>query len=226
MERSGGIGSRAALPSELLAETLDREAVRTDGDWAAGPIAPRAAQAEAIALHWPKAVAGDTVAAVESLLPLVREVLELVRARHQQARHVRRLEAVLEIAQQWNQTREIEPLLVQMAEAATRLFHCDRASIFLWDRQNRLLIGRPALGVKGGELRVADDRGVVGRVLQSGQPMRVDDAAQPDVIDHQIEAQLRYRTRTLLCVPMQSRSGERLGVFELLNKTSGKFTPG
>ena len=217
-------GPTRALPNDLLAEVLDREAVRTDGNWAAGPLAPRAAQAEAIVLHWPKAVASDAVAAFESLLPIVREVLELVRARHQQARHVRRLEAVLEIAQQWNQTREVEPLLVQMAEAATLLFHCDRASIFLWDRQNRLLIGRPALGVKGGELRVADDRGVVGRVLQSGQPMRVDDAAQPDVIDHQIGAQLHYRTRTLLCVPMQSRSGERLGVFELLNKASGKFT--
>ncbi|HEV3138377.1 MAG TPA: sigma-54-dependent Fis family transcriptional regulator [Pirellulales bacterium] len=217
-------GPARALPGDLLAEVLDREAVRADGNWAAGPLAPRAAQAEALVLHFPQSVAADVAAAIESLLPLVREVLELVRARHQQARHVRRLEAVLEIAQQWNQTREIEPLLVQMAEAATRLFHCDRASIFLWDRQNRLLIGRPALGVKGGELRVADDRGVVGRVLQSGQPMRVDDATQPDVIDHQIGAQLRYRTRTLLCVPMQSRSGERLGVFELLNKTSGKFT--
>ena len=217
-------GPARALPNDLLAEVLDREAIRTDGNWAAGPLAPRAAQAEAIVLHWPKAVASDALAAFESLLPIVREVLELVRARYQQARHVRRLEAVLEIAQQWNQTREIEPLLVQMAEAATRLFQCDRASIFLWDRQNRLLIGRPALGVKGGELRVADDRGVVGRVLQSGQPMRVDDAAEPDVIDHQIGAQLSYRTRTLLCVPMQSRSAERLGVFELLNKTSGKFT--
>jgi Nif-specific regulatory protein len=217
-------GNTLPVPNDLLAEALDREGVRTDGNWAAGPLAPRAAQAEAIALHWPKEGSADTVAGVESLLPLVREVLALVRARHQQARHVRRLEAVLEIAQQWNQTREVEPLLVQMAEAATRLFQCDRASIFLWDRQNRLLIGRPALGVKGGELRVADDRGVVGRVLQSGQPMRVDDATQPDVIDHQVGAQLRYRTRTLLCVPMQSRSGERLGVFELLNKASGKFT--
>ena len=34
---------------------------------------------------------------------------------------IRRLETILEIAGQWYQTREIEPLLVQMAEAATRL---------------------------------------------------------------------------------------------------------
>ncbi len=217
-------GPPRSLPGELLAEALDREAVRTQGNWAAGPLAPRGAQAEALVLHWPQPAAAETVAAVESLLPLVREALAVVRSRHQQAARIRRLETILEIAQQWNQTREIEPLLVQMAEAATRLFQCDRASIFLWDRPNRRLIGRPALGVEGDELSVADDRGVVGRVLQSGQPMRVDDASQPDVIDHQIDTQTRYRTRTLLCVPLQTRSGERLGAFELLNKKSGAFS--
>ena len=35
---------------------------------------------------------------------------------------------------------------------------------------------------------------------------------------------LHYRTRTLLCVPLQTRSGERFGVFELINKLSGAFT--
>ena len=45
-----------------------------------------------------------------------------------------RLEAILEIVGRWNQTQEVEDLLVQMAEAATRLVEADRASIFLWDR--------------------------------------------------------------------------------------------
>lgn len=141
-----------------------------------------------------------------------------------QLRRIRRLETILEIAGQWYQTREIEPLLLKMAEAATRLLEADRASIFLWDRAGHCLIGRPALGVKGGELRVADDRGVVGRVLQSGQPVRVDSAAQGETIDRSVDAQLHYHTRTLLCVALQTRSGERIGVFELVNKLSGTFT--
>jgi len=145
-------------------------------------------------------------------------------AENAQTRRIHRLETILEIASQWYQTREIEPLLMKMAEAAARLLKADRASIFLWDRAHHCLIGRPALGVKGGELRLADDRGVVGRVLQSGQPARVDSAAQPEAIDRNVDAQLHYRTRTLLCVPLQTRSGERFGVFELINKLSGTFT--
>ncbi len=154
----------------------------------------------------------------------MREALTAVRTRSRQAARLRRLETIIEIAQEWSRTRELEPLLLQVAEAATRLFQCDRASIFLWDRANRELVARPALGVKGGELRVADDRGVVGRVLQSGEPLRVEEVSQPGVIDHQVDTQLRYRTRTLLCVAVQTRGGERLGVFELVNKLAGTFT--
>jgi transcriptional regulator with GAF, ATPase, and Fis domain len=220
-------GSARSLPLELLAEVLDREAVQKHGQWIAGPLgrAPSSeAAAQALVVCWPKDVPPDALASVEALLPIVREAHASVRVRHQQQQRIRRLETILEIIGQWNQTREIEPLLVNMAEAATRLLKADRASIFLWDRANHCLIGRPALGVKGGELRVADDRGVVGSVLQSGEPARVEDTAQPDKIDHSVDGQLRYRTRTLLCVPLQTRTGERFGVFELINKLSGCFT--
>ena len=217
-------GSARSLPVELLAEVLDRELPRSHGNWVAGPLAARRA-AEALVVYWPSAPPPDALASVESLLPVVREAFASVRAGHQSTRRIRRLETILKIAGQWYQTREIEPLLVQMAEAATDLLEADRASIFLWDRASHCLIGRPALGLKGGELRVADDRGVVGRVLQSGEPARVDSATQPEIIDHSVDKQTGYRTRTLLCVPMQTRSGERFGVFELMNKKrSGTFT--
>ncbi len=217
-------GPARSLPVDLLSEVLDCEATRLHGNWVAGPLAPRAVSAEVLVVCWPSGPPADALPAVESLLPVVREAFAAVRVRHQQLRRIRRLETILEITSQWNQTREIEPLLVRMAEAATQLLKADRASIFLWDRANHVLIGRPALGVKGGELRVAEDRGVVGQVLQSGQPVRVDSATQPDPIDHSVDTKLRYRTRTLLCVPMQTRSGERFGVFELINKLSGAFT--
>ena len=217
-------GTASALPVDLLAEALDREAVRLQGNWVVGPLAARAVSSEALLVRWASAPPPDAIAEVEALLPVLREALASVRLRHRQLQRIRRLETILEIASQWNQTREIEPLLVQMAEAATRLLKADRASIFLWDRAHHCLIGRPALGLKGGELRVADDRGVVGSVLQSGQPARVDNATQPEAIDHSVDKQTGYRTRTLLCVPLQTRTGERLGVFELINKLAGAFT--
>ncbi len=117
----------------------------------------------------------------------------------------------------------MEPLLVRMAEAATRLLEADRASIFLWDRPNKTLVGRPALGVEGGELRIPDNAGIVGQVVQTGQPRRVDLTNNQEQIDRTVDAQLGYQTRTLLCVPLRGGSGELFGAFEVINKRQGNF---
>ncbi|MDH3719306.1 MAG: sigma-54-dependent Fis family transcriptional regulator, partial [Planctomycetota bacterium] len=105
-----------------------------------------------------------------------------------------------------------------------RLLGADRASIFLWDRPNKTLVGRPALGVEGGELRIPDDKGVVGQVVQTGQPQRVDRKDAEQQIDRDVDQQLGYATENILCVPLLSASGERFGAFEILNKREGEFT--
>ncbi|HID77632.1 MAG TPA: sigma-54-dependent Fis family transcriptional regulator, partial [Planctomycetaceae bacterium] len=166
----------------------------------------------------------EAVEKLTRLAAVAARAAEAVAERVRNEQRMRRLEAVLGIVSQWNRTREVKPLLAEMAEAATRLFGADRASIFLWDKRTRTLVGRPALGVAGGELRIPDDRGVVGRVLRTGQPLRVDAAAEPDLIDRRVDAQLKYRTRTVLCVPLRGRSGELFGAFELINKRGGPFT--
>ena len=214
-------GSPQTLPADLLADVLDRETGAAAAGWAAAVLGDN----EAIALHCPPTSdPREALALLTALMPALRDARKAVVRRQQDQRRIQRLETVLEITGQWNQTRELAPLLVQMAEAATRLFDADRASIFLWDRRRHLLIGRPALGIQGGELRLPDDRGVVGQVIRSGQPLRVDAVTEADQIDHQVDAQTGYRTKTLLCVPLRGRSGEFFGVFELVNKRSGTFT--
>jgi len=218
-------GTPRPLPVDLLAEILDRESAGAQAGWAAAPLAPRDPSGELLLLHTPEgAGSAAALSAVENLAPVLHEGLAAVRLRRQQQRRIRRLEAVLAIANQWNQTREVGPLLEQMAEAATRLWDADRASIFLWDRHTHTLVGRPALGVADGELRIPDDAGVVGQVVQTGRPKRVDESVDRGQIDHQVDARLGYRTHTLLCVPLRGRGGELFGAFEIINKHSGSFT--
>jgi Nif-specific regulatory protein len=165
---------------------------------------------------------GDQIAA--SLAAVCGQGLATVRERDRQRRRIERLEAILDIAGRWNQNQQTESLLVEMAEAAARLLHADRASIFLWDRHSHTLVGRPALGVGKEELRVPDNSGIVGRVMQTGLPHRVDLTDDHEQINRQVDAQLHYRTRTLLCVPLRSRRGELFGVFETINKRDGNFS--
>jgi len=218
-------GQHVALPTDLLVEALDREASGCAGQWVVAPTAHPAAAAPVLAVHF-----SSERAARAAQKPLawvansLGRILDELGKRRRERRRIRRLEAILEIAGRWNEAHETEALLIEMAEAATRLLRADRASIFLWDRSNRTLVARPALGVAGGELRVPDDRGVVGQVVQSGEPRRIDVSRDQEQIDRQVDSRLGYHTRTLLCVPLRSRRGETIGAFEVLNRLEGNFS--
>ena len=218
-------GGHAKVPRELLAETMDREEAVIAGVWATVPLQASEDLAEVLAVRSAdSAGASHTASTLLELATVIQSALATVRARLMAQRRVGQLETMLQIANQWNRTREIVPLLEQMAEAATRLLEADRASIFLWDRRTKTLVGRPALGVVGGELRVPDNRGVVGQVVQTGQALRVDSATEPNRIDRQVDQKLGYETRTILCVPLRSQSGQVIGAFELINKLEGFFS--
>jgi Nif-specific regulatory protein len=217
-------GPPRSMPLALLADALDRERSAVEGSWVAAPLAEHAARGEVLIFFVsPPHLHNRAVEKLSALAVTLGSALEVARTREHQRRRIERLETILAIASQWNQTNEMEPLLVQMAEAATKLLKADRASIFLWDRPNHMLVGRPALGVKGGELRIPDSAGVVGQVVTSGEPRRIHAADQAQ-INRQVDRDLGYQTRTLLCVPLRGGSGELFGAFEVINKLAGDFS--
>ncbi len=207
----------------LLAEAMDRGGPRVAENKLVAPLGSQAPD-EALVVELGSTSAGNSLLAKAAALTLVvGAALRQVRDRAAERQRAARIDAILGITNRWHETHEMEPLLVQMAEAATRLLGADRASIFLWDRPNQTLVGRPALGAPGGELRIPDDVGVVGQVIRSGEPRRATIEHQAE-INRQVDRQLNYETRTLLCVPLRDSDGELLGAFEVINKLSGNFT--
>lgn len=219
-------GDDVPAPADLLAETLDSGRVRRQDGWLAAPCGLAGDRTEILAVQ-----RGATESTTHGGIETSPEVMEALTAAWLAVRHAElaqrrlaRLDALIQIAAQWNQMLDMETLLRQMAEASTRLLDAERASIFLWDRQSRTLVGRPALGVEEGELRIADDRGVVGQVIQTGQPRRVGAGDSHQEIDRTVDRQLKFRTRSLLCVPLFGKGDHLLGAFELINKRGGDFT--
>ncbi|MEN1681132.1 MAG: sigma-54-dependent Fis family transcriptional regulator [Planctomycetota bacterium] len=204
---------------DLAADALDRGGpVAADGAVAA-PLP--SSETDVLCLTG----AADATAA-EELASRTAMTLRLASRLRGSRRRQERLETLLRITNSWRRTRDVRSLLEHMARAACDLFDADRASIFLWDKPKRQLVGRPALGVEGDELRVPDDAGVVGAVLQSRQPVRVA-PGEDDAIDRSTDQKTGYQTESLLGVPLMSRGGdgaEPMGVFELLNKRAGDFT--
>jgi transcriptional regulator with GAF, ATPase, and Fis domain len=234
-ERLGEFGRQPMenLPAHFMTEALDRDAggfLVVDGAKSTGwglCAAP---------LHKPGELSellvvcgrGLTAKSLSSIMAAAR-ALGLAAAmlhRHDATTlRIDRLRSTLKIASQLGTAKETKTLLEMIAREAARLLDTDRASIFIWDRPHREMVACPALGVEGNVLRLPDNLGIVGECLQSGQSIRVDDAYHDSRFNKQVDLDTGYRTRNLLCVPLVDATGQRVGVFEAINKLRGDFTP-
>lgn len=203
------------IPTDVAADAIDKEGVATWNEWQAAPLG------NSYALVARKSPGAEVLS---SFAEALSASMNSVRQTQTRERRIRRLERILEVTHNWGQTNSMESLLHAMAEAATDLLDADRASIFLWDRANKQLVGRPALGVENGELRIPDDAGIVGQVIQSGESRRVGGGLGDEDIDRKVDEKTGYKTSTLLCVPLVSPAGKLLGAFEVLNKKNGHFS--
>ena len=86
-----------------------------------------------------------------------------------------KLAAILAICQKMNSERELGSLLDLIAREATHLLDCDRASIFLLDRERSELWSKVALG-SAEILRFDAAEGIAGQTVQTGETINVEDA--------------------------------------------------
>ena len=200
-------GASDALPLDLLAEVLDQGKMVQAAETVAAPLSSGGNRSDVLVASGLDLEQAGGRAQFESLLELLQSARESVRRRQAALNRAERLETVLEIAGQWHQIQRMDRLLEQMAKAATRLLDAERASIFLWDREQKVLVGHPALGAPDGQLRIADDGGIVGSVVQSGEMGRLDLEDDAGEVDRRVDEELDFQTRTILCCPLNGSDG-------------------
>ena len=208
---------------ELMTEALDAESCKGQGAWMACPLEIPCTDGTLMVAEVTAQL--DTVD-FDSIAAAIASLRKIVQKHQNQNRSRRRLQAILDMTVNWGQTRETQTLLNQMAETSTKLLSAERATIFLPEEPSGQLVGRPALGVDGGELRISPNEGVVGAVISSGQPQRVEEdiATEQAQINRAVDEQLDFQTRTLICVPIVNSAGKTIGAFELINKIGGNFS--
>ncbi len=215
-------GKVGAGPHETVTDALDQLSVNESAGWIASCV-PSITRPQPDILSMQAKLDSAVAAEIAMTLGMVRA---LVATRSLAEQRSERLDEMLAISIAWSETSDLNALLNRMAESAARLFNSDRATIFLWDQSASKLVGRPAMGLPDG-LVVPDNAGVVGQVVQTGEPLRTSKKKDASSVDRATDESTGYKTDSLLCVPLDAPSGERLGAFELINKlgTHGAFTP-
>jgi len=135
-----------------------------------------------------------------------------------------KLATILTISQKMNSERDLGALLDLIAREATNVLLCDRASIFLLDRERNELWSKVALG-SDAILRFDARMGIAGKAAMTGEPINVKDAYSHPQFYNAIDESTGYRTRNVLAVAVRNQKGEIIGAFEALNKRVGAFSP-
>lgn len=124
-------------------------------------------------------------------------------------------------------TLHLRELLAVMMERVREVLDVESCSVMLVDEPTRTLRWEVALGEGAGKLQtlsVPIGHGISGRVAQTGEVIRIEDAHNdPRWEGRSYDQETGFTTRSILCVPIRTR--ERVvGVVQVLNRRGGPFT--
>jgi len=120
-----------------------------------------------------------------------------------------------------------QSMLEQSLRVFTRrvgeLLQAERASLFLVDHARQQMVLRVAQDMPEGDyVRIPLNTGIAGAAASSGQVVRVDDAYADPRFNRAVDLETGFRTRSVLCLPLQDRQGQVFAVTQLLNRRDGR----
>lgn len=116
----------------------------------------------------------------------------------------------------------LERDLFAFTRKLTQLLNADRSSLFIVDHKTGTLWLRVTEDLPDKEIRIPIGSGIAGAVAVSGEPIRVDDAYADPRFNPDVDKQLNYRTRSILCLPVKNAKGKVFAVAQLLNRRDGQ----
>jgi Nif-specific regulatory protein len=118
---------------------------------------------------------------------------------------------------------DLDEVLRQVIAQITEELEADRGTLFLVDHARGQLVSRIARLTAISEIRLRIGQGVAGQVALHGQTINVPSGTRHPKFEERIDAVTGYLTQSMLTVPV-FREDTVIGVLQLLNKKSGRFT--
>jgi adenylate cyclase len=118
----------------------------------------------------------------------------------------------------------LDTLLARIVGATTQLLDAERSTLFIYDPKGDELWSKVAEGSGQKQIRIPASAGIAGAAFTSGEVLNISNAYEDPRFNPEIDRISGFRTRNLLNVPVLDRSGERLGLVQVLNKRGGRFT--
>jgi len=112
--------------------------------------------------------------------------------------------------------RDIDALLVVLADMGRDLISADRCTVWLLNHKTQKLWSRVAHGVD--RITIDCGVGIAGCVAATGESLIINDPYHDKRFDKEIDKKTGYHTRNILGLPIQDGAGKIIGVFQAINK--------
>lgn len=149
---------------------------------------------------------------------LVDNILKELSIAHQK---MVKLLAVLEAQKALSSSLEIDKLLETLLSVATKEVGAERGTIFLLNKEKKMLWSKTLEGDKEIRIEVPLGKGIVGHTALTGEILNIPDAYGDPRFNPEVDKKSGYKTKSLLSVPLRSYTNEIVGVIQLLNKKKG-----
>ena len=147
-------------------------------------------------------------------------MIELRRVEKLRKHEIEFLEVISEMTSDIN----IESLLQKVMAEATRMLGAERSTLFLNDKKTNQLWSQVGQGLGAMQIRLPNHIGIAGTVFTSGTTVNIPHAYADLRFNPAFDRKSGFFTRSILCVPINNKAGEVIGVTQVLNKKNGSFT--
>ncbi len=133
------------------------------------------------------------------------------------------IEHLKEISSWISSIQDLDRLLEQILQSASRMMQAKASSLLLLDQETRKLYFKVATGEKKDELKAFKldiGQGIAGHVAATGKPLLISDVSKDPRWYKHISESLGVATHSIACVPMKL-NGKTIGVVQIIDKIDG-----
>ena len=127
-----------------------------------------------------------------------------------------RLRALISVATDLTAELDFDVLFPMIIGKVNDAMNTERASLYIIDWDEKEIWTKVAQQIQ--QIRLPLGKGISGRVAETGEMINVKDAWELDYYDREYDRKNRFRTRSVLCMPIRNHTGERIGVLQVINK--------
>jgi len=135
------------------------------------------------------------------------------------------LKECFKIAGLINSSLELDEVLEFIMTSSRAVLKAEACSLLLADLATEELVFTVAQGPAADQLRdsfrVKKGQGIAGHVFEAGEPLLIEDVYRDSRFSPGFDRETGYRTRSMLCVPIQTKD-RIIGVSQVMNRLDGR----